>query len=91
MADRRQRVGANSTPRAAPCRALLLRLRLLLLLDEVPVLLSLWVLVDRRSTVDSYALWGLRGLQAHGFEFCPRSECRLGFLTRGSGFLAVGL
>ena len=44
MADRRQRVGANSTPRAAPCRALLW-LRLLLLLDEVPVLLCLRVLV----------------------------------------------
>ncbi|MPC79099.1 hypothetical protein E2C01_073612 [Portunus trituberculatus] len=26
-------------------------------------------------------LWGPRGLQAHGFECCPRSECRLGFLT----------
>ncbi|MPC27570.1 hypothetical protein E2C01_020745 [Portunus trituberculatus] len=24
---------------------------------------------------------GPRGLQAHGFESCPRSECRLGFLT----------
>ncbi|MPC13863.1 hypothetical protein E2C01_006612 [Portunus trituberculatus] len=33
-------------------------------------------------------LWGPRGLQAHGFEACPRSECRLGFLTRGQGFLA---
>ncbi|MPC83424.1 hypothetical protein E2C01_078133 [Portunus trituberculatus] len=32
-----------------------------------------------------------RGLQAHGFESCPRSECRLGFLTRGKGFLADGL
>ncbi|MPC28104.1 hypothetical protein E2C01_021299 [Portunus trituberculatus] len=32
--------------------------------------------------------WGPRGLQAHGFESCPRSECRLGFLTRGNGFLA---
>ncbi|MPC84311.1 hypothetical protein E2C01_079048 [Portunus trituberculatus] len=21
-------------------------------------------------------LWGPRGLQAHGFESCPRSECR---------------
>ncbi|MPC23666.1 hypothetical protein E2C01_016725 [Portunus trituberculatus] len=31
---------------------------------------------------------GPRGLQAHGFESCPRSECRLGFLTRGNGFLA---
>ncbi|MPC52673.1 hypothetical protein E2C01_046549 [Portunus trituberculatus] len=27
--------------------------------------------------------WGPRGLQAHGFESCPRSECRL-----GNGFLA---
>ncbi|MPC45449.1 hypothetical protein E2C01_039148 [Portunus trituberculatus] len=31
------------------------------------------------------------GLQAHGFESCPRSECRLGFFTRGNGFLAGGL
>ncbi|MPC77044.1 hypothetical protein E2C01_071483 [Portunus trituberculatus] len=22
------------------------------------------------------------GLQAYGFESCPRSECRLGFLTQ---------
>ncbi|MPC87308.1 hypothetical protein E2C01_082166 [Portunus trituberculatus] len=35
--------------------------------------------------------WGPRGLQAHGFKSCPRSECRLGFLTRGSGLLAGGL
>ncbi|MPC24697.1 hypothetical protein E2C01_017784 [Portunus trituberculatus] len=27
------------------------------------------------------------GLQVHGFKSCPRSECRLGFLTRGNGFL----
>ncbi|MPC40246.1 hypothetical protein E2C01_033802 [Portunus trituberculatus] len=33
-------------------------------------------------------LWGLRGLQVHGFESCPRSECRLVFLTQGNGFLA---
>ncbi|MPC62776.1 hypothetical protein E2C01_056866 [Portunus trituberculatus] len=32
-----------------------------------------------------------RGFQAHGFESCPRSECRLGFLTVGKGFLAGGL
>ncbi|MPC83346.1 hypothetical protein E2C01_078054 [Portunus trituberculatus] len=25
------------------------------------------------------------------FESCPRSECRLGFLIRGNGFLAGGL
>ncbi|MPC79587.1 hypothetical protein E2C01_074122 [Portunus trituberculatus] len=31
------------------------------------------------------------GLQAHGFESCPRYECRLGFLTRGNRFLAGGL
>ncbi|MPC39712.1 hypothetical protein E2C01_033259 [Portunus trituberculatus] len=34
------------------------------------------------------ALWGLRGLQAHGFESCSRSECRLGFLTRNKSLLA---
>ncbi|MPC94753.1 hypothetical protein E2C01_089937 [Portunus trituberculatus] len=28
---------------------------------------------------------------AHGFESCPRSKFRLGFLTRGNGFLAGGL
>ncbi|MPC62644.1 hypothetical protein E2C01_056733 [Portunus trituberculatus] len=28
------------------------------------------------------------GLQVHRFESCPRSECRLGFLTQGNGFLA---
>ncbi|MPC94212.1 2-oxoisovalerate dehydrogenase subunit alpha, mitochondrial [Portunus trituberculatus] len=33
-------------------------------------------------------LWGPMGLQAHGFKSCPRSECRLGFLIRGNGFLA---
>ncbi|MPC32753.1 hypothetical protein E2C01_026082 [Portunus trituberculatus] len=27
-------------------------------------------------------------LAAHGFESCPLSECRLGFLTQGNGFLA---
>ncbi|MPC62569.1 hypothetical protein E2C01_056655 [Portunus trituberculatus] len=37
----------------------------------------------------NHACFGVRGdLQAHGFESCPRSECRLGFLTRGNGFLA---
>ncbi|MPC36273.1 Serine/threonine-protein kinase NIM1 [Portunus trituberculatus] len=30
-------------------------------------------------------LWGL---QAHGFESCLRSECRLGFLARDNSFLA---
>ncbi|MPC69719.1 hypothetical protein E2C01_063950 [Portunus trituberculatus] len=24
-------------------------------------------------------------------RICPRSECRLGFLTRGNGFVASGL
>ncbi|MPC20143.1 hypothetical protein E2C01_013074 [Portunus trituberculatus] len=33
------------------------------------------------------ALGSEGGLQAHGFESCPRSKCRLGFLTRGNGFL----
>ncbi|MPC07788.1 hypothetical protein E2C01_000355 [Portunus trituberculatus] len=41
---------------------------------------------SRRGTVEP--LWGPRGLQANGFELCPRSECMLGFLTRGNGFLA---
>ncbi|MPC98233.1 Protein white [Portunus trituberculatus] len=44
-----------------------------------------------RGTVEPRVLWGSRGLQAHGFESCPRSEGRLGFLTRGNGFLAGGL
>ncbi|MPC38105.1 hypothetical protein E2C01_031607 [Portunus trituberculatus] len=26
-------------------------------------------------------LWGPRGLQAHGFESCPRSESRLTFIS----------
>ncbi|MPC65876.1 Myosin IC heavy chain [Portunus trituberculatus] len=43
------------------------------------------------GTVKPCMLWGLRGLQAHGFESCPWSECRLGFLTQGNGFLAGGL
>ncbi|MPC24737.1 hypothetical protein E2C01_017831 [Portunus trituberculatus] len=42
----------------------------------------------RRGTVEPCVLWDPRGLQAHGFESCPRSECRLGFLTRGNGFLS---
>ncbi|MPC99710.1 hypothetical protein E2C01_095140 [Portunus trituberculatus] len=33
----------------------------------------------------------MRALGSEGFESCPRSECRLGFLTRGNGFLAGGL
>ncbi|MPC77369.1 hypothetical protein E2C01_071821 [Portunus trituberculatus] len=45
----------------------------------------------RRGTVEPCLLWGPRGLQAHGFESCPWSECRLGFLTQGNGFLAGGL
>ncbi|MPC86109.1 hypothetical protein E2C01_080925 [Portunus trituberculatus] len=45
----------------------------------------------RRGTVEPCVLWGPRDLQAHGFESCPRSEYRLGFLTRGNGFLAGGL
>ncbi|MPC68501.1 hypothetical protein E2C01_062703 [Portunus trituberculatus] len=43
----------------------------------------------RRGTVEPCVLWGPRGLQAHGFESCPRSE--LGFLTQGNGFLAAVL
>ncbi|MPC65373.1 hypothetical protein E2C01_059507 [Portunus trituberculatus] len=38
----------------------------------------------RRGTVETCLLWGPRGLQAQGFESYPRSECRLGFLTRGN-------
>ncbi|MPC63791.1 hypothetical protein E2C01_057894 [Portunus trituberculatus] len=34
---------------------------------------------------------GSEGLQAHGFESCPRSECKLGFLTWGNSFLVGGL
>ncbi|MPC39446.1 hypothetical protein E2C01_032984 [Portunus trituberculatus] len=44
----------------------------------------------RRSTVEPCVLWGPSGLQAHGFESCPHSECKLGFLTRGNGFLVGG-
>ncbi|MPC46656.1 hypothetical protein E2C01_040381 [Portunus trituberculatus] len=44
-----------------------------------------------RGTVEPCVLWGPRGLQAHGFESCPQSECRLGFLTQGNGFLEGGL
>ncbi|MPC90923.1 hypothetical protein E2C01_085927 [Portunus trituberculatus] len=36
-------------------------------------------------------LWDPRGLKAHGFQSCPRTKCRLGFLTWGNGFLAGGL
>ncbi|MPC38196.1 hypothetical protein E2C01_031700 [Portunus trituberculatus] len=39
----------------------------------------------------NHACFGIRGVSKHEFEFCPRSECRLGFLTRGNGFLAGGL
>ncbi|MPC46093.1 hypothetical protein E2C01_039802 [Portunus trituberculatus] len=42
----------------------------------------------RSGTVEPCVLWGPSGLQAHGFEFYPRSTCRLGFLTRGNGFLS---
>ncbi|MPD02639.1 hypothetical protein E2C01_098235 [Portunus trituberculatus] len=41
------------------------------------------------GTVEPCVLWGPRGLQAHGFESCPWSERRLGFLTRDNGFLAA--
>ncbi|MPC21385.1 hypothetical protein E2C01_014369 [Portunus trituberculatus] len=44
-----------------------------------------------RGTVEPCVLWGPRGLQGNGFKSCPRSECRLGFLTQGNGFLAGGL
>ncbi|MPC52470.1 hypothetical protein E2C01_046340 [Portunus trituberculatus] len=44
-----------------------------------------------RGIVEPCVLWGPRDLQAHGFESCPWSECRLGFLTQGNGFLAGGL
>ncbi|MPC26136.1 hypothetical protein E2C01_019268 [Portunus trituberculatus] len=40
------------------------------------------------GTVEPCVLWCPKGLQAHGFESCLRSECRLGFLTRSNGFLA---
>ncbi|MPC45497.1 hypothetical protein E2C01_039196 [Portunus trituberculatus] len=50
-----------------------------------------YFLRGRRGTVQPCVLWGPRGLQAHGFQSCPRSECRLGFLTRDNGFLAGGL
>ncbi|MPC26376.1 Metabotropic glutamate receptor [Portunus trituberculatus] len=40
-------------------------------------------MIANRVTVEPCALWGPRGLQAHGFESCPRSECRLGFLAGG--------
>ncbi|MPC95089.1 hypothetical protein E2C01_090285 [Portunus trituberculatus] len=40
----------------------------------------------------NHACFGVRGVSKRtGFESCPRSECRLGFLTRGSSFLAGGL
>ncbi|MPC39798.1 hypothetical protein E2C01_033347 [Portunus trituberculatus] len=44
--------------------------------------------MGRRGAVEPCMLWGPRGLQAHVFESCPQSECRLGFLTRGNSFLA---
>ncbi|MPC69444.1 hypothetical protein E2C01_063669 [Portunus trituberculatus] len=44
-----------------------------------------------RGAVEPCVLWDPRGLQAHGFKSCPRSECRLGFLTRDKGFLAGGV
>ncbi|MPC44478.1 hypothetical protein E2C01_038151 [Portunus trituberculatus] len=43
------------------------------------------------GAVEPCVLWGPRGLQAYGFKSCPRSECRLGFLTLGNGFLAGGV
>ncbi|MPC17686.1 hypothetical protein E2C01_010550 [Portunus trituberculatus] len=45
-------------------------------------------LLGRRGTVELCVLWGPRGLQAHEFESCPWSKCKLGFLTQGNGFLA---
>ncbi|MPC48222.1 hypothetical protein E2C01_041991 [Portunus trituberculatus] len=37
----------------------------------------------------NHACFGVRGVsQVYGFESCPRYECRLDFLTRGSGFQA---
>ncbi|MPD01610.1 hypothetical protein E2C01_097144 [Portunus trituberculatus] len=45
--------------------------------------------MEENLSVEPCVLWGPSGLQAHGFESCPRSECRLGFLTRGNGFLAA--
>ncbi|MPC91420.1 hypothetical protein E2C01_086456 [Portunus trituberculatus] len=44
--------------------------------------------MGRCGTVEPCALWDPRGLQAHGFKSCPRSECKLGFLTWGKSFLA---
>ncbi|MPC76946.1 hypothetical protein E2C01_071383 [Portunus trituberculatus] len=44
--------------------------------------------MGRCGTVEPCALWGPRGLQVHGFESCSWSECRLGFLIWGNGFLA---
>ncbi|MPC13311.1 hypothetical protein E2C01_006042 [Portunus trituberculatus] len=38
----------------------------------------------------NHACFGIRGC-LHGFESCLLSECRLGFLIRGNGFLAGGL
>ncbi|MPC47144.1 hypothetical protein E2C01_040879 [Portunus trituberculatus] len=43
------------------------------------------------AAVEPCVLWGPRDLQAHKFESCPRSECRLGFLTQRNGLLAGGL
>ncbi|MPC39467.1 hypothetical protein E2C01_033004 [Portunus trituberculatus] len=39
----------------------------------------------------NHACFGVPGVSKHTclFESCPRSECRLGFLTRDNGFLAV--
>ncbi|MPC28424.1 hypothetical protein E2C01_021629 [Portunus trituberculatus] len=55
--------------------------------QKVPTV-EIW---GRRGTVEPCVLWDPSGLQAHGFESCPRSECRLDFLTRGNGFLAASL
>ncbi|MPC63969.1 Mitochondrial inner membrane protease subunit 1 [Portunus trituberculatus] len=44
-------------------------------------------LLNRCGTAEPCVLWGPRDLHAHGFESCPQSECRLGLLSRGNGFL----
>ncbi|MPC34661.1 hypothetical protein E2C01_028056 [Portunus trituberculatus] len=43
------------------------------------------------GAVEQCVLWALKGLKVDGFESCPRSECRVGFLTWGNSFLAGGL
>ncbi|MPC36624.1 hypothetical protein E2C01_030090 [Portunus trituberculatus] len=43
----------------------------------------------RHGTVEPCVLWDPRDLQALGFESWPRSEYRLGFLTKGKSFLVT--